>query len=149
MSNTEQPPYPYDQPHQEEPKKEETPPDPKDPYQLGATAIGLPAHVTALIACIPPLVFSFVLLLVESKNRFVRFYAVQALSLGILWLATYIFLWFLAFPYLFQFLYPLHFLLNLAYIAGCVLLMVHAYQGQWYRLPILGDISARLAKLDL
>lgn len=151
VSNSEQTPYPYDQPkaeepHQEKPQQEEPQPNPKDPYQLGTTSSGLPAHVAATIACIPPVLPSIVFLLLEPKNRFVRFYAIQSLALGTMWFTAYILFLFLC---LLQPIFFLYALLNLAYIVGCVVLMVHAFQGQWFRMPIIGDIAARLTKLDM
>ncbi|MCL6624339.1 MAG: hypothetical protein K6T17_06960 [Fimbriimonadales bacterium] len=146
MSNPDQAPYPYDQPKAEETPQPEPQPNPKDPYQLGATTSGLPAHIAATIACIPPILPALIFFLLESKNRFVRFYSAQALGLGILWFSAYI---------LFRFLFLLQpnsillLLFNFAYIIGCIILMIQAFQGQWFRMPLIGDIAARLTQLDV
>ena len=50
---------------------------------LGETSSGLPANVGATIACVFPLLGGSTMLVIETKNRFVRFYALQSIFFGL------------------------------------------------------------------
>src|SRR5947209_18741095 len=71
-------------------------PDPVDPTQppppsspepemkTASTSTGLPSNVAAAIACIP-LVGGIIFWILEKRNSFVRFYAMQSIIFGIAW----------------------------------------------------------------
>src|SRR6266702_398525 len=71
-------------------------PDPVDPTQppppsspepemkTASTSTGLPSNVAAAIACIP-LVGGIIFYLLEKRNSFVRFYAMQSIIFGGAW----------------------------------------------------------------
>src|SRR5437016_13653280 len=70
-------------------------PDPTDPSQppppgpepepIGAsTSTGLPSNVAAAIACIP-LVGGIIFYILEKRDSFVRFYAMQSIIFGCAW----------------------------------------------------------------
>jgi len=74
--------------------------------------------------------------LVEKENKFVRFHAMQSiLVFGALFVAGFLIL-----------LIPV---LNIAFLlaqtALWIILMVMAYQGETFKLPIVGDIAQRNA----
>src|SRR6184192_3113660 len=72
-------------------------PDPVDPTQppppsspepeikTTSTSTGLPSNVAAAIACIP-LIGGVIFYILEKRNSFVRFYAMQSIIFGFAWL---------------------------------------------------------------
>src|SRR5439155_14258771 len=60
------------------------PPSPK-PEPIGAsTSSGLPSNVAAAIACIP-LIGCIIFYILEKRDSFVRFYAMQSIIFGCAW----------------------------------------------------------------
>jgi uncharacterized membrane protein len=103
-------------------------------------AAGISDNVAGLLAyvtIIPAIVF----LLIEpyNKNRFVRFHAFQSIFFSIAWLVIRIGLSFLGFI---SFLWTI---LHLALFVIWLILMIKAYQGQMFKLPVIGDIAAQQA----
>src|SRR5947207_9791838 len=54
-----------------------------------STSTGLPSNVAAAIACIP-LIGGIIFYILEKRDSFVRFYAMQSIILGGAWLLFYI-----------------------------------------------------------
>src|SRR5438045_6605782 len=71
------------------PEQEPTPPPPASGPgpELGpkSTSSGLPSNVAAALACIP-LVGGIIFLLLEKRDAFVRFYAMQSILFGAAWI---------------------------------------------------------------
>ncbi len=63
---------------------------PSSPESLGST--GLPINVAAALAVMIPLVGGIIFLFLERKERFVRFYSVQSIVLGVLLAAAWMIL---------------------------------------------------------
>ncbi|MCH8274125.1 MAG: DUF4870 domain-containing protein [Armatimonadetes bacterium] len=162
MTDEPQSPYPYDEPEKspvpveeagngnssEESRSEEpteTPAAPHDPHGLGRTSVGMAAHTAAAVACVPPLIPCLAIYMLEKKNKFVRFYAMQSILLGAVWMTAFALLSLI----LQGMASPLHWLLNVAWIVLSIILAVNAASGKWFRLPVLGDIAAKLAGVDL
>ena len=107
---------------------------------LDATETGIKPNVAALLAYLLGFVTGLVFLLIEKKNKFVRFHAMQSIIVfGVIFVAQ----WMLAF-------FPVVGIMvsGLLSILGVVLwivLMVKAYQGEKYKLPWAGDIAERSA----
>ncbi len=114
------------------------------------TSIGLSQNVTAALAYFFAFVSGIVLLLVEKQNKFVRFHAMQS---TILFGAVFVVNWvlssfsFLGIDVLWFFLsIPLGLLIFVLWIV----LMVKAYQGEEYKLPVVGDFAVKqLGKLKI
>jgi uncharacterized membrane protein len=139
--------YGYGQPYGTPPNAPLTPPPgggPKDKSAIGldanlAAALGYPIGLIALIEIV-----------IEKENRFARFHALQSLLfhaacivifivlgivLGILSaISSYLGLLGLIFP-----------LLWLAYFGGLLFCAYKAYQGEMYKLPVVGDMAANFA----
>ena len=111
-----------------------------DGPELGKTSTGVQPHILAGLAYAAGFVSGLIVWLVEKDNRFVRFHALQSIVLALAWTALGLVLQFL--PVIGE---PLGILVN---IGGCVLwimAVVRAFQGDWYRLPLIGDFAARKA----
>jgi uncharacterized membrane protein len=102
------------------------------------------AGLLAYVTIIPAIVF----LLVEpySRRRFVRFHAFQSVFLFVAYIAAGIGLSMLGVLPVIRWatllLWPL---LGLAEIVIWLLCVVKAYQGQMYKLPVIGDLAEKQA----
>lgn len=105
------------------------------------TSIGLDENLTGLLCYILFWVSGLVLLIVEKENRFIRFHSVQSLI-------TFLFLTILSYIVGYVpivgwmisiFIWPLEIVL-------WIVLMVKAYKGEMFKLPVVGDIAEEQAK---
>ncbi len=112
-----------------------------------AAAGGLADNVAGLLAyltIIPAIIF----LVIEpfNKNRFVRFHAFQCLFLAATGIAIGIIFMILGFiPFLGLLMIPVSFLVWIGFIVVLILCMIRAYQGQKFKLPIIGDLAEKQA----
>ena len=92
-----------------------------------------------------PLCYTFVvaivLLLVEpyKRNRFIRFHAFQALLFAVTCALLHAVC---AIPFVGFFIVPI---LELGLGITWIVLVIKAYQGQWFKLPVLGDFAEQHA----
>jgi len=107
----------------------------------GKTSLGMEQNIEGLLCYVLGWVTGIIFLLLEKENKFVRFHAVQsivvfgaytviAIILSFIPVVGWIILWILG---------------VLAFILWIVL-MVKAYQGQMYKLPVAGDIAEKNSK---
>jgi len=102
------------------------------------------AGLLAYITIIPAIIF----LVIEpfNKNRFVRFHAFQNLFIAATWFVVLIALTILSFiPMVGLLLIPVHFLVWIGFLIVIILCMVRAYQGQKFKLPVIGDMAEKQA----
>ena len=100
---------------------------------------GLDSNVAGLLCYVLGWLTGLIFILIEKDDRFVRFHAAQSIVVfGGLTIVEFI-LWAFVFavPGLWFFL-PL---LALTWLVLWILLMVKAYQGEEFHLPIAGDIA--------
>ncbi len=109
-----------------------------DNKNLGETSIGMQPNLAGLLCYFLGWITGLVFYLVEKKNKFVRFHAMQSLvvfgSLSIINIVL------LVIPVLGILLSTL---LSLLGLVLWVLLMIKAYQGEYFKLPIAGDIAEK------
>lgn len=105
------------------------------------TSTGLDENLTGLLCYLGIFVTGLIFTLLEKKSAFVKFHAMQSL-------VTFLSLW-IAYAVL-DFLpligWMLRTLISLLSLALWVVLMVKAYQKEWYRLPVFGDLADTLIK---
>lgn len=112
----------------------------------GKSALGLDGNVTALIGYIIPLV-ALILVFMEKDNKFVRFHSIQSLLytvvITIVLISLTIFSVVLAFisGTLATLFSLISLLVWLGIFAGVVFLAYKAYQGQTFKLPVIGDMA--------
>ncbi len=108
--------------------------------QAPAPAAGLQDNVAGLLAYlfIPAIIF----LVMEpyNRNKFIRFHSFQAIIYEIAWIIVAAVLGLL--PLLGLFLIPL---VGLAFTIGWVVCMIKAFQNQYFKLPVIGDIAEKQA----
>jgi uncharacterized membrane protein len=102
------------------------------------------AGALAYFTFVPAIIF----LVVEpyNRNRFIRFHAFQCLFLTAALFAVGIALGILTMiPFLVIITLPLHYLIWLGTLILVLILMLKAYQGQMFKLPVIGDMAEQQA----
>jgi len=104
---------------------------------LGKTSTGIPANVAALLSYLGGFVTGIVFLVIEKENKFVRFHAMQStITSGALFVLQ------IVLGYI-PFLVMLSPLVGLLGLALWIILMVKAYQGETFKLPVIGGIAEK------
>ena len=105
---------------------------------LGKTSTGMAPNVAALLSYLIGIVTGLIFYLVEKENKFVRFHAMQSIvtfgALFVLGMALTVI------PVIGWAMLPLLWVLDLVL---WILLMVKAYQGETFKLPIAGDFAEK------
>jgi len=106
------------------------------PYE--ATSLGMRARTAGLLCYLFGWVSGLIFFLLERENHFVRFHAMQSLLFfGILGILEGIF------SHL-PFFGPIGGVLGLVMFIGWIVMMVKAHRGEYYKLPLFGDLTERL-----
>lgn len=114
---------------------------------VAPAAAGLSDNVAgalAYVTIIPAIVF----LVLEpfNKKRFIRFHAFQCIFFAIAWTVLWIILSFIGhIPFLGWATVLLRPLVSLAGFVIWLILVLKAYQGQMFKLPVIGDIAEQQA----
>jgi uncharacterized membrane protein len=103
------------------------------------SSTGMDTNLAAALAYLAGFITGIVLLVIEKQSRFVRFHAMQStvLFLGVLVLSIVI----NTIPLLGAFLYA--FLLFPAVVIVWLVLMFKAYNGEYFKLPVVGEFSEK------
>ena len=120
----------------------------------GSTAVaasptaGIQENVAGLLCYVVGWLSGLVFFLID-KRPFVRFHAMQSIVLfGCLFVLHYVFIWggFFGSILGFAFVALLSSLLGLVTLICWILCMVKAFQGQRFKLPIIGDLAENFSK---
>ena len=102
------------------------------------TSTGMNQNVAGLLCYLAGWITGLIFFLIEKENRFVRFHAMQSIiTFGSL---TVIFMILGFIPFVGWMLMPILAILQLIL---CIVLMVKAYQGQLFKLPMIGDMAEK------
>ena len=105
---------------------------------LGKSSLGLDANVAACLSYVFGLLSGIIFYVLEKENKFVKFHAMQSI---VVFGAVFVLGIILPFiPVIGLILLPI------VYIGSIVLwifLMVKAYQGETFKLPIVGDMAEK------
>ena len=102
------------------------------------TSSGMNQNVAGLLCYVAGWITGLIFFLIEKENRFVRFHAMQSIiTFGSL---TVLFIVLGMIPFLNLVLVPILAILQLIL---WIVLMVKAYQGQLFKLPIIGDMAEK------
>ncbi len=105
------------------------------------TELGLVRNVSALLAYVLGRVSGLAVILIEKEDDHVRFHAMLSiLTFGALTLLS------IVFGSMFMFMAMMGSLINIAAIVLWILLMVKAYQGEKFMLPVIGEMAEQWAK---
>lgn len=104
---------------------------------------GLDPKLSAMLAYLLGIVGGIVFYSI-SKDSYVRFHSMQSILLSVAIVVIYVAIWIVSFM-----LPPLFFIswvLYLGILAIWVLMLVKAYSGERYKLPVIGDLAEKYAK---
>ena len=138
-----------------------TPPPPPPPDSTapgGQASIGMDANLASMICyltmicCGLDIVISLVFFLIEKTSRLLRFHAMQALLFGGVWIVVGIVFRILSMladialgdtlgVFVFFGWLAVRLLVALVLLGFLIIAAIKAYQGQYYKLPILGNIA--------
>jgi uncharacterized membrane protein len=103
---------------------------------MAKTSTGMDENVAGLLCYVLGWITGLIFFLIEKKNKFVRFHALQSIIVfGILNLALIVFVW----------VPVLRWIIWAFAIVLWILLMVKAYQGEKFKLPWAGNLAAKNA----
>ena len=125
----------------------------------GKTSLGLDSNVGAMLCyianflCCLGVILSIVFLVTEKENRFVKFHALQALFLAAAQIVVGIIVSMLGLLLNFALdtaglgilsffvILGLRLILLLIFVIVWLVAGIKAYGGQWYKLPLIGDLA--------
>ncbi|MEK5208393.1 DUF4870 domain-containing protein [Psychrobacillus sp. FSL H8-0510] len=102
-------------------------------------AIGLDENIAGMLCYF--FIVGLIFLFVEKENSFIRFHALQSVFLGVALIIISMVL-----PFIPIIGWMLSIWLPLLVLALVVFLMYQAYNGKYYKLPIIGDITEKQLK---
>lgn len=122
-------------------REEETVDSKENETKKGKTSNGLDENLAGLLCYLFGFITGIIFLLIEKDNRFVRFHALQSI-------------------FTFAALFVVSMVINVIPLLGLlvsillmpvslilwIVLMVKAYQGKWFKLPVIGDLAEKQLK---
>src|SRR2546425_12958601 len=135
----------------QEPIPPPPPPGPEPEAGAKPTSTGLPSNVAAAIACIP-LIGGIIFYILEKRDGFVRFYAMQSIIFGCAWflfniVSAIVHAVFGAIPgiggILVFFWAIIAALVHLAFLVVMIIAIVKAFTGLRWDIPYVGPIARR------
>lgn len=107
----------------------------------GKTSTGLQQNVAGLLCYVLGWITGIVFLLLEKDNQFVRFHAIQSIIVfGAVTIADIILNFIPVIGWV------LAWIIGVVALILWIILMVKAYQGQMYKLPVAGNIAEQQTK---
>lgn len=108
---------------------------------LGSTSLGMKPNLAALLSYLVGVITGIIFFLMEKQNKFVRFHAMQSiLTFGFFFVLQ---IALTVIPVVGWSLIPL---VSIVQLVLWVILMVKAYQGEHFKLPIVGDMAEKNAQ---
>jgi uncharacterized membrane protein len=129
------------------------------PVQTAKSSTGLDENLAALLSYVFFWVSGLVFFLIEKDSRLVRFHAMQSLLLSAAGAIIGIALWFLqifswvivsgisgVLSFLISVIVGLvAFVLGIGFFVGVIIALIKAYQGQFYKLPVIGNMAEKFS----
>ena len=129
------------------------------PVQIAKSSTGLEENLAALLSYIFGWVSGLIFFLIEKESRLVRFHAMQSLLFNVVAGVAAIALWivlFILFLITTQISGALTTLLSIvslliwlifiaALLIGVIMCLIKAYQGQYFKLPIIGNLAEKFS----
>lgn len=107
---------------------------------LGKTSTGIQPNVAALLSYALGVVSGIIFFIIEKENKFVRFHALQSILLfGGLFVLQLVLVFI---PVIRAILMPV---ISIGSLILWVILMVKAYHGEKFKLPVVGDVAEKQA----
>jgi uncharacterized membrane protein len=101
---------------------------------MAKSSTGMEENVAALLSYVLGWVTGIIFFLLEKESKFVKFHAMQSIiTFGALTVLSIIFFW----------LPVLVWVIDVIFIVLWILLMIKAYQGAKFKLPVIGDLAEK------
>jgi uncharacterized membrane protein len=126
-------------------------PPPETDSSSHASSTGLPSNVAAALACFP-LIGGIIFYILEKRDRFVRFYAMQSIIFGAAWflfniISSIIHLIFAPIPGMGPILIVLWALfaalIHLGFLIVLIIAIVKAFSGVRWDIPYIGPVARK------
>ena len=105
---------------------------------LGKTSLGMKPNLAALLSYLAGIITGILFYLLEKENKFVRFHAMQSIVTFGFFFALNLLLGFI--PVVGWSIMPI---VGIVQLVVWIILMVKSYQGELFKLPIVGDIAEK------
>nr|BBH93889.1 hypothetical protein KTA_20880 [Thermogemmatispora argillosa] len=113
---------------------------------LGPTSMGMEANVAAGLSYVLGWLTGLIFFLIEKQNRFVRFHAMQSLIWsGTLTVVVIVLSVLERIPLIGLLAFCLLGLTGLVGFVSWIVLLIMAFQGKYFKLPVIGDYAERYA----
>lgn len=107
---------------------------------------GLAPNIASLLCYLCGPIVAIIFLVIEKENRDVRFHAWQEIFLSIAMIIIFVVLSVLSMiPYIGFLFFILYILCGLGIFALWILLMIKAYQGERWQIPVIGEYAEKQA----
>lgn len=118
---------------------------------LGTSSSGIEPNLAAALSYVLSIITGVIFFVIEKENKYVRFHAMQAILFGAAWIVLWIVLGIVSLGLIF--VPVIGWIINAVIYLGLglggfilwLLLMYKAYQGERFKLPIIGDIAEKNA----
>lgn len=107
----------------------------------GKTTTGLQQNIEALLCYLGTWITGIVFFIIEKENKFVRFHAMQSIiTFGAIFII-------MAVMSVIPFIgWMINYILGIVVVILWIFCMLKAYQGQMFKLPIVGEIAEKQVK---
>ena len=130
------------------------------PVQTAKSSTGLDENVAALLAYIFGWISGLIFFLIEKESRLVRFHAMQSILLSAAAGILGFLIWFLSIiswivlsqisgllsSLISMLVGLLAFVVFVGFFIAAILCLIKAYQGQYFKLPILGEYAQKFSQ---
>lgn len=114
------------------------------------TSMGLDENIVGALCYFLGFITGIIFLVIEKDNKFIKFHAIQSIAISITFMVLNIIIssLYAFFPWsMFWLIGILSMLISLAGLILWIVLMLKAFQGEKFKLPIIGDIAEKQAQL--
>ncbi len=113
--------------------------------------MGIDPNLAGLLSYLVGIICPILFIAMEKDNKYIRFHAMQALFLQlgmfVLWVAVIVISTVLSFmgplAILGCLLYPIMMVVGIGYMVVAIMMMIKAFQGEYYKLPVIGDMAEK------
>lgn len=123
------------------------------------SSTGLDENIAALLSYVVGWISGLVFFLIEKDSRLVRFHAMQSILLSVVAAVLGIGIWILAvftgffvsyisgiLSFLLSIILGLvGFVVGIGILVGAILCLIKAYQGQYFKLPVIGNMAEKFS----
>jgi uncharacterized membrane protein len=102
------------------------------------TSTGLTPNVAGLLCYLAFWITGLIFLLIEKESKFVRFHAIQSIAVYVVFWVVYIILWLIPIVG-----WIINIFVAIAMLVLWIFMMYKAYQGEKYKLPIVGNFAEK------